>query len=324
MKKILYLVLLQAAVSLSLVAQTSTNVRLKLNHLLNGQKLEYMQPVQIPGSYFFKVELLRYYVSEIKIVHDGGVVDNVVDIWLLVNPAKNNEYDLGNFKVTNIESIEFSLGVDPAHNHLDPATYPADHPLAFQNPSMDWGWTTGYRFITFEGYAGSTAAKATNNFQLHTLGDANYKVVKLNTKATSDAKGLVVTLDAEYTNLLKSISAVSGVVSHSATGAAATQMKNLSTIVFSPLSPTSVHLLELLPVSLSPNPATSSLRIVIPIVGAAGQQVILSDLAGKVIAQYAKASETLDIPLNYSKGNYLVSILENNKVVAREKLVIVE
>ncbi len=324
MKKIFNLVLLLAVFSLTLAAQSSTNVRLKLNHLLSGQKMEYMQPVQIPGAYFFKVELLRYYVSEIKIVHDGGIVENVADTWLLVDPAKNNEYDLGNHKVTNIESVEFALGVDPAHNHLDPATYPADHPLAFQSPSMHWGWTSGYRFITFEGYAGSTAAKATNNFQLHSLGDANYKVVKINTKATADAKGLVVTLDADYSNLFQSINAVAGVISHSETGAAAVQMKNLASVVFKPVASSSAEVLSLLKMALSPNPAVNSVEVTLPVTFSGGQQVILSDIAGKTIVQIHKVTESVSIPITFGKGNYLVSILENSKVIAREKLVVVE
>ncbi|MBK7304311.1 MAG: hypothetical protein IPI90_13940 [Saprospiraceae bacterium] len=29
-----------------------------------------------------------------------------------------------------------------------------DSPLAFQDPSMHWGWTSGYRFIALEGMIG--------------------------------------------------------------------------------------------------------------------------------------------------------------------------
>ena len=58
----------------------------------------------------------------------------MTDMYLLVRPAVDSMYDLGSHPdITNVESITFSVGVDQAHNHLDPASYPASHPLAPQN-----------------------------------------------------------------------------------------------------------------------------------------------------------------------------------------------
>jgi hypothetical protein len=323
MKKSLLFLAFVLFISASLFAQ-GKKVHLHLNHLLGSTKMEYMKAVKSPSTYFFKVELLRYYISEIKITHDGGKVDDVKDTWILVNPEKGNEYELGTFDVKNIEGIQFSLGVDKAHNHLDPTTYPATHPLAMQNPTMHWGWTSGYRFITFEGYAGATEATATTNFQLHTLDDTNYKTVKITTGATNENGDLLITLNADYTQMLKGINANTGVISHGATGAAATQMKNLAASVFTAKSSVGVEDLMTLDVAVYPNPATSQIMIKASISGVDNQEVTITNIAGQVVLKAQKSGETLQLALSLSAGNYMISIAENGKTIGREKLVIVE
>ncbi len=323
MKKISTFIICLLFVSISLFAQ-GKKVYLNINHLLNGNKLEYMKAVKSPGTYYFNVELLRYYVSEIKITHDGGKIDLAKDVWILANPAKGSKYELGTFDVTNVEAIELGLGVDKAHNHLDPTTYELKHPLAMQTPSMHWGWSSGYRFITFEGYAGATAATANINFQIHTLDDVNYKTVKINTTATTDGADLIINLDAEYSNLLKNINATTGSISHGSTGDAATQMKNLATTVFSAAKVTGVQDVNLVNITVYPNPTQRQVAINAPMQNAVNQEVVITNLLGQTILRALKNSETLNLPLALSAGNYMIAILENGKIIGREKLQIVE
>lgn len=301
------------------------NVKLQLNHLLNGQPLQMMSAVADPGkTYFFKVEMLRYYVSGIKITHDGGTVTEAKDIYLLVNVENNSELDLGSYNINKVEAIEFSIGVDKAKNHLDPTTYPATHPLAMQTPTMHWGWTAGYRFVTFEGYAGTTAAMATNNFQIHTLDDKLYKSLKVSTPAKEENGKLIIELNADYANLLKNIKASNGVVSHGSTGASLTLTNNFVTNVFSAKSSVGIKDLFTLDVKAYPNPATSQILINAPMNRVENQEVTISNVAGQVVLKAQKNSETLQLPLSLSAGNYMISIAENGKVIGREKLVIVE
>ena len=321
MKKIVQLVVFLSMLSFNLLSQNESNVRLKINHLLNGEKMELSKIIQLPNSYYIKVDLLRYYVSEIKIIHDGGLLEEVKDTWLLVNPATNYEYDLGNHNITNIEGIQFGLGVDNEHNHLDPTVYPANHPLALQDPSMHWGWSSGYRFITFEGFGGTTPTKTINEFQLHTLDDMNYKTVKINLKGSSDAKGKIISLDAEYTKLLNAINVSAGLIVHSATGEAATQMKNLSTVVFTPSVISASSELDLKSIEISPNPANNYVQITSPISNG-NQEVIISDITGKKLLMVEKNAPTINIPLQLSDGNFFISIYENNKLIASKKLII--
>ena len=61
-----------------------------------------------------------------------------------------------NFEVANIpaatyDRIRFHVGLDPAINHLDPANYPAGHPLNPEVNGLHWGWAGGYVFLALEG-----------------------------------------------------------------------------------------------------------------------------------------------------------------------------
>jgi hypothetical protein len=324
MKKTFYTLTVMLLLSTTaLLAQK--NVKLHINHLLDGKPFQMMNAAANPEkTYFFKVEMLRYYVSGIKITHDGGTVTEIKDLYLLVNVEQSPEFDLGLLNINKVEAIEFSIGVDKAKNHLDPTTYPATHPLAMQNPTMHWGWTSGYRFVTFEGYAGTTAATATTNFQIHTLEDKLYKSLKINASAKEENGNSVIELNADYSNLLKSIKASIGVISHGSTGASLTLTNNFVTGVFTSKSSVAVEDLFTLNVKAYPNPATSQIAITAPMNNIDNQEIVITNIAGQVVLKAQKNSETLQLPLSLSPGNYMISIAEKGKTVGREKLVIIK
>lgn len=99
-----------------------------------------------------KIQFTRanFYLSQPKItLQDNTQVD------------LTNNYFLGdhntcllfieNIGTKSIDSVSVNIGIDDTQNHLDPSNYSADNPLAFQSPSMHWGWTDGYLFIVVEG-----------------------------------------------------------------------------------------------------------------------------------------------------------------------------
>jgi len=54
---------------------------------------------------------------------------------------------------------------------------------------MHWGWASGYRFIAFEVYSGDSESSLPDNFQIHTVADANYQTLitlPLNAEAVGD------------------------------------------------------------------------------------------------------------------------------------------
>ena len=95
----------------------------------------------------FSISRLDYYISSIKLHHDGGTTTNVGDKYILVSNGNTVDELLGEFNIGVLDSITFSVGVDPLYNHGDPTLWPANHPLAPKSPEMQWGWAAGYRFV---------------------------------------------------------------------------------------------------------------------------------------------------------------------------------
>ena len=209
-----------------LIAQN--DVYLNIHHLLNG--------TEIQGSFDgtnnlgndFSLNRMQYYLSNFKIVHDGGQELAVTDLYALVDGKFATQISVGSLNVVEIEGIKFSVGVDAANNHLDPATYSSFHPLAPKNPSMHWGWTSGYRFVAMEGTGGST----NQVFEIHALGDNLYYEVNIPLEALEDNGSLYLNIDADYTEAIRDINVNSGLIQHGSSGEAVDLLLNFQTNVF--------------------------------------------------------------------------------------------
>ncbi len=215
-------------ISQALVAQ-SVAFSLHINHRL-GEKNFGLGVEALNDSIPFISERMEYYLSKIEIIHDGGLVTPVEDTWLLVDASSDIRFELGEFELENVEGIRFGLGVEEEANHLDPASYPAEHPLAYQFPSMHWGWLSGYRFVCAEGFAG---AALNTRWEIHALGNANYYTVSLLGAAVDEGDELVYYIDADYVKAFTNISLKLGLLEHGESGYAATLLFNMSRDVFS-------------------------------------------------------------------------------------------
>jgi len=159
----------------------------------------------------FNVTRLEYYISDISLIHDGGIETFVEDLWILANASSTTEIDLGQHDVTSVEKLKFYIGVNPDYNHLDPATYPSTHPLAPKFPSMHWGWSPGYRFMVIEGWGG---AGYNQRVELHGLGDSNFFMTEVELETTADEGVVNIDINADYTKALEDISVKLGVIAH--------------------------------------------------------------------------------------------------------------
>jgi hypothetical protein len=203
---------------------------------------------------------VEYYLSEFTIAHDGGTETSLGDMHVLVNGNYDEPYSLGTWDVDEVESITFSVGVAPDLNHLDPATYSGDHPLAPQSPSMHWGWASGYRFFALEGLVGPSL---TSGLVIHALGDENFFSQSHETFAVADGDTRTITLVGNYANCLVQIPFEGGMMVHSTTDEAADLLANVQASVFSAGTPDGIACAETcapLPV-MYPVPAIDLLRI---------------------------------------------------------------
>ena len=206
-------------------------VRFTIHHKLGTADFALNQQAVNNLNHPFKFTRNEYYVSGISIVHDQGQVITLDSIYLLVDASEPTSSILGNLPVNQIEAIHFSVGVDPANNHQDPASWDPSHPLAPQFPSMHWGWVSGYRFIALEGLSGPTMQET---FQLHGLGDQNYFKARVNTQPLLMGDEIHIEIDADYTRALEDISLNDGVIVHGDNLQAKQSLENFKNLVFSP------------------------------------------------------------------------------------------
>jgi len=189
---------------------------------------------------YLKPTSLRYYLSQISITHDGGKVTPIPSLYILVDHSAPTSYQLGTLPITSVESITFHIGVDSARNHLDPATYAPYHPLSPQDPSMHWGWTSGYKFMAYNLLTGADTAAMKYVTEIHGLGDANY--YRITVDVPVDARNGKVSIDviANLAELLRGINVSKSLFEHSDEGPAKLMLENAAQRVFSAATITSV------------------------------------------------------------------------------------
>ncbi len=147
-----------------------TDINLTLNHTFEGAPFQYGEIYDLDG-YAVRFSRVQYYLSGFEITHDGGQTTAMPDSYVLAS-ANISDYSLGQENFTNLEGISFDLGVDSVRNGMNTSAWPVGHPLAVQNPSMDWSWPDGYFFWTIDGKVDSdNDGEPDLNFSLHGMGN---------------------------------------------------------------------------------------------------------------------------------------------------------
>ena len=151
---------------------------------VSGNTLVAGATVQDLAGVEMSIDFFNYYISNLHLIYDGGLDMDLSDTVFLIK-MDLNRLDLGVLNVSTISQVNFGVGVPYALNHLDISKYPLEHPLSFQSPSMQWGWTSGYAHMIVDGKGDSNGDGVPDaSFQLHNFGDLNYKNVLLPTVAT--------------------------------------------------------------------------------------------------------------------------------------------
>lgn len=325
MKKFALLLVLFS--TLAFVVNAQNEIMLHLAPRLGSAAFSLNTPFDHPGgSYQVKYTRFEYYVAEIKVTHDGGQVTPCPDVYLLVRPDLDSMYSLGQMPgVQDVEAITFSVGVPEPANHADPSLLPANHPLAPQNPSMHWGWAAGYRFAALEGVAGTNFSQT---FEIHALGDANYKTQTISTTAEQvapDAK--VIHLIADYSLALKSVNVSGGLIVHGATGTAVTVLNNFKNVVFTAETSAVIDPSFTGAFTVSPNPTTKDVapQVNFSLLAGNDYELTVTDLAGKIVVrQMLTAGENQSVILEKmpASGLFFVHLWQNASPVVVEKLVV--
>ena len=307
----------------SLNAFAQKNVYLTVKHTLGANPFAFNQASTNDLGNNLNVSRIDYYMSKFVIIHDGGQMlalpDNVI---VLAKGSANVSKILGNYNVTNVEGITFSIGVPATYNNTDPALYVSPNPLAPQAPSMHWGWASGFRFIAIEGRAG---ASLNTSYEMHGLWNANYFSQTKMAAGVSNGNDIYVNLDADYTQALKGINVTLGPIDHGANATDLTVLQNFRDFVFSPgagLSTSSKSFPNEFGISIYPNPNNGELYINNSNTNYSLSYAEIIDLTGRTISTYPLQNTThnkINIPCS---GAYFLLLRTNSGEVISQKIIV--
>ena len=258
------------------------------------------------------ISAFNYYISNIHVIYDGGQDLDLSDTVLLVKTDAGS-FDMGQHDVPNIEQVNFSVGVPQDINHLDITLYPTGHFLSFQTPSMHWGWTSGYKFLLVDGRADDNGdGTPTTLFQLHDVGDANFKNFQLPTVATYMNNQTLIHINCNLDEWLYGANINTLGVQHGSSGINATTMNNVNDrVVFE--SPVNAGITELSKTGeLFFIKNGSNLEINWKdVTGAASYRLI--DLNGRTIASnFTNDNKGIYKTSSLSSGSYIFNISDEN------------
>lgn len=292
------------------------DVYLSISHKLGNSNFAFNQQAQNNLNQSFVITRVQYYMSSIKIIHDGGLETIVPNKYILVNGSSNVNELLGNFGVTNVEGIKFSIGVEAAVNNNDPSLYPPSHPLAPKSPSMHWGWSAGYRFVALEGLAGSAL---NTTFQMHGLWNANYYEQTQMATGVNSGNDVYINLDADYVEAVAGVNIQTGPIDHGTNATDLAVLLNFKDNVFSPGSgSTSVpDISEIANIQLYPNPCISTFYIDNTESNINVDKVLVYDALGRTVIEKDLAKNLNSLTLD-AKGVYTVVFKSKNKVLGRK------
>lgn len=301
---------------IALIAQTE--VTLQINHKLGDSDFEFNSEVENSLGEAFDISRIDYYLSSFIIYHDAGLETEVEDVYVISKGDETTVSVLGDFDITQIDSISFGIGIPFDVNHTDPSTYPEDHPLSFQSPSMHWGWNAGFRFVCMEGYAGSNLDEL---YQIHALGDDNYHTQTIVVSATASNNDIYIGLDANYIEALNGISVNGGLINHGTSDEAADLLYNFRDHVFSVgVATVGINDYKMLEYQIFPNPVSSD--GIININGIEDvDQIQLIDLSGRIVQQWNLNNNQLILD-SQNPGTYVLVIYTNDGHRSHNKIVI--
>lgn len=314
MKKI-YTFLVLAIVVLSVQAQQ--NVSLKINHQLGAASFALNQTATNNLADTFTVTRLQYYISEIKLTHDGGTITNVPNTYILVDAATPTNVALGSFSITTLEGISFGIGVEAPINNADPNLQVATHPLAPKSPSMHWGWASGYRFVALEGNTGTNMSQI---WQIHALGNRNYRTQSIVTSGILVNGTIVAELNADYTQALTGITVNSNLLNHGEFNEAATLLANFQSGVFTQFTVGLKEHKNLVAFGISPNPSNGEIKLNLdPSFNNITYRVI--DVTGREVKVGNLTANDNRITIEKS-GIYFINLFEEENLIGSEKAII--
>lgn len=195
---------------------TKGSVYLKFNHTYNGQSFELNK--EFTDGFGNKISFTRvdYYISNPILKNTTGTNLSINNNYFLVNSSTETAL-VASLEPTTIKEIAFNIGLDEETNHKDPANYESTHPLAYQSPSMHWGWSTYYLFIVIEGNVDTDGDGSFDDIFAFHIGTDNYlKSISTNSNNISieAGKSNMIPIKIDYSKLFLNIDLSTDNITH--------------------------------------------------------------------------------------------------------------
>lgn len=293
-----------------------TSVGLRIDHKAGQSEFDVSNPVVTTMGESVYIDRLEYYLSSFTLVHDGGQETQIEGAYVLADAFVDEVHALGDVSgVEAVEGLKFYVGIDPNNNHADPATWPADHPLSPQVPSMHWGWSAGYRFIALEGGSGINGIIG---HEIHALGDGNHYPGEMEVVASIENGVLILDVEADVLGFYSQLTVGEGLINHGESGEAVLVCYNLADDVFrlpgaSSVKPVDSGAFEF---NVLPRDGGAELRFDAPLTQVA--EVSLLDILGRPL-QTVTLSEgtTRHAFYDVHSGAFLVTVSTSNQLSTR-------
>lgn len=157
-------------------------------------------------QYYFT--LFKFYVSQVKLVKEDNSEFLLKDIDM-IDFREDAPHKSFTVKVPEgkYKELKFGIGVDSVENAKDPASFPADHPLAASKGTY-WGMAGQYRFFLMEGRMDTTMSNDSLPipFAVHTGTNPLYREITFTpnyvfTKGDNIKATIVIDIDALLSNI---------------------------------------------------------------------------------------------------------------------------
>ena len=293
-----------------------TTIGLRIDHKAGQAEFDASTMLVTPLGELVNIDRLEYYLSDMSVVHDGGQETPLNGAYVLADAFVDEVHPLGLVSgVESVEGLKFKVGIDPENNHSDPVTWPQDHPLAPQVPSMHWGWSAGYIFVALDGDSGPNGSEI---HQVHALGDDNHQAGEMDVVASIENGVMILDVEADVLGFYNQLSVAEGFINHGEDGEAVLVCYNLADDVFRLPGAVSVSGIEhdAFDFHLVPREGGAELRFDQPLAHTA--EVSLLDILGRPLhTETLPEGTTRHAFFDVHSGAFLVTITTRNHLVTR-------
>ncbi len=158
----------------------TATLKVEVRHTFGGEPIRFDDvSLRSPLGNTISVSRLTYLISGASLRRADGTKVEAKDTFGLINAAFGRTwFVLPGVPVGEYAGISFDIGLDPAHNHSDPAKYGPQDPLNPLVNGLHWGWQGGYVFMAIEGRYVLPADRL-GGYSFHIATDAHLMHVEL-------------------------------------------------------------------------------------------------------------------------------------------------